>query len=69
MSHYTEALRFAVAAKDADGEAQFRTNVERLGQVTRDATDEPVVVSKSDIPDEAQAEQPKKSWKQWLTGK
>jgi Flp pilus assembly protein CpaB len=63
-------MRFAVAAKDADGESQFKANIERLGEmIQKGAVDEPVLVSKSDVPSDEQIQQPKKSWKQWLTGK
>ncbi|CAO3690131.1 unnamed protein product [Umbelopsis ramanniana] len=70
LAHYGEAMRYAIAAKDADGELMYRSNAERLGNVIQNPVkDEPVVVSNTDIPAEVQAEQPKKSWKQWLTGK
>jgi hypothetical protein len=63
-------MRFAIAAKDANGESQFRSNAERLDGLVQNATDdESVEVSKSDIPLEVQAEPPKKTWKQWLAGK
>jgi hypothetical protein len=63
-------MRYAIAAKDADGELMYRSNAERLGNLIQNPVeDEPVVVSNTDVPPEVQAEQPKKSWKQWLTGK
>lgn len=63
-------MRYAIAAKDADGESMYRANAERLGNLIQNPVeDEPMVVSNSDVPPEVQAEQPKKSWKQWLTGK
>ncbi|KAH8553463.1 hypothetical protein BGW37DRAFT_465582 [Umbelopsis sp. PMI_123] len=70
IAHYNEAMRFAIAAKDANGESQFRSNAERLDGLVQNATDdESVEVSKSDIPREVHAEPPKKTWKQWLAGK
>ncbi|KAG2184373.1 hypothetical protein INT43_000282 [Umbelopsis isabellina] len=70
ISHYNEAVRFATAAHDADGVTKFRANMERLGKMVQsvEADDKLVEIPESDSQSQAQPEQPKKSWKQWLTG-
>jgi hypothetical protein len=64
-------LRFATDANDADGQAKFRANLERLGKVVQgtSADDQPAEKSEVNAQSEAQPEQQKRSWKQWLTGK
>ncbi|KAI9290098.1 hypothetical protein BC943DRAFT_355924 [Umbelopsis sp. AD052] len=68
LAHYNEAARYAIAAKDADGESMYRSNAERLGNIIQNPVeDDVVVISNADVPPEVQAKQ--RSWKQWLTGK
>ncbi|KAJ2958350.1 hypothetical protein NQZ79_g6097 [Umbelopsis isabellina] len=71
ISHYNEALRYATAANDADGVAKFKANMERLGKMTQNAEGDEEAAEKPEFDTKSQAlpEQPKRTWKQWLTGK